>query len=48
LVDLATAREIDVKKILILTILALAGFQTIITSRGNDMKDQLLLDDFSV
>lgn len=35
------------KKILILTILALAGFQTIITSQGNDMKDHLLLDDFS-
>lgn len=35
------------KKILILTILALAGIQTITVAQGNDMNDQLLLDDFS-
>jgi hypothetical protein len=36
------------KRILILTILALAGLQqTTILSQGNDMNEQLLLDDFS-
>jgi len=35
------------KKILILTILVLAGFQATVFAQGNDMNDQLLLDDFS-
>ena len=35
------------KKILILTILVLAGFQATVLAQDNDMNDQLLLDDFS-
>ena len=35
------------QKILILTILVLAGFQATVLAQDNDMKDQLLLDDFS-
>jgi hypothetical protein len=46
--DFRGIRGIEMKKILILTILAFAGLQqTTILSQGSDMNQQLLLDDFS-